>query len=65
MRSETSTEPVSVILHYDPKNPEMADQLAVTLTSVFNQTVLVKEILVSVKPDIRNRFSRLNQCHAC
>jgi glycosyltransferase involved in cell wall biosynthesis len=49
MRSETSTEPVSVILHYDPKNPEMADQLAVTLTSVFNQTVLVKEILVLSK----------------
>lgn len=49
MKSDKMSNEVSVILHYSPDNPEMANQFAATLTSIFNQTTLPIEILVICK----------------
>ncbi|HQM37102.1 MAG TPA: hypothetical protein PKV79_09720, partial [Candidatus Marinimicrobia bacterium] len=48
MKSTNTFSAVSVILHYIP---EMADQFARTLTSVFNQSCLPLEVLVLCQAD--------------
>jgi len=53
MKSNECPPSVSVILHYDSRNTDMANQFARTLTSIMNQTVLPAEVLVlDGSPDV-------------